>query len=232
MPKLRSLIQIARRSGSTSINLAKRRAWYGEGENAGDQQENQQGDSSLPTTPEGWEKLARALQKRVTERDTSIETLRKRAETAEGRITAIETANQDRLAKQGNFEELAQTRLTEVESLRPVAARAAALEKIIREGNEERIKAIPEQMRTLIPTDYEPEKLQAWLNANAARLVKDPAPSFDAGAGGSGGGNPAATVKLTQEQKEMARAAGMTEKEYAEYLGKKDKPVEKKKPAT
>ena len=112
--------------------------------------------------------------------------------------------------------------------MKAIEERSTQLENVIRQLNEERIKAVPESMRGIIPTDYPPEKLQEWLVKNAALLVKEPAVNFDACAGGSGG-SPVLPVKLTQEQKEMARLAGMTEKEYADYLGKKGQPVEPKK---
>jgi hypothetical protein len=233
MPKLYALIRTARRSGATTINLAKRRTWYGEGDGAGEQQGQQgEGEGSVPTTIEGWQKLAEAREKRLKERDEAIKQLKTQFGSVNERLTAKEQAEQKRLLEQGNFQELAQQRLVEVESLKPIAERAAALEKIIRSSNEERIKTIPDSKKNLVQPLIDvlpPEKLQEYLNANPDLFVKTPAPDFDAGAGAGGSGSGGQAVRLTEDQKQMAKLAGMTEKEYADYLGKKGQPVEQKK---
>jgi hypothetical protein len=197
--------------------------------NAGDQQNDQQGEGkSLPTTVEGWQKYGEALQKRLKEREEKIDLLSKTNSSLDERIKAIETAQREKLEKDGDFRSLAEQRAADIEKYKPLAERASALEAIIRESNEARIKAVPDAMKALIPSDYPPERLQAWLNANASLLTKEPAPNYDAGAGGNGGSG-SQSVKLTDVQKEYAKAAGMTEKEYAEYLAKRGQPVELKK---
>jgi hypothetical protein len=220
MPKTHT-IRLARRNGATTINLAQKRTWYAEGD-AGDQQQQQsQGDANLPTTLEGWQKLAEAREKRIKERDDEVKSLKAQYTGANQRLTAIEQAQQERLAKQGDFETLAQQRAAEVESLKPFAQRTSELEAVIREDNEAIIKSIPEQMRSIIPTDYPPEKLKRWLTTNMTLLSKQPAPNYDAGAGvGGGGGNNGSTPKLTADELDVAKRMGMSAEDYAKAKSK------------
>lgn len=218
MPKTHT-IRTARRNGATTINLAQKRTWYAEGD-AGDQQQQQsQGDANPPTTIEGWQKLAEAREKRIKERDDEVKSLKAQYTGANQRLTAIEQAQQERLAKQGDFETLAQQRAAEVESLKPFAQRTSELEAVIREDNEAIIKSIPEQMRSIIPTDYPPEKLKRWLTTNMTLLSKPPAPNYDAGAGLGNGGSQSA--KLTQDELAMAKLVGVTPEEYLKAKNRK-----------
>lgn len=210
MPNLHQLIRTARRSTlEASISLKQRRSWFAEGDDAGDQQNGQQGESELPTTIEGWQKLAEAREKRLRERDDKIKQLSTQYSTLNERLTAKEQAEQKRLQDQGNYQELAQQRLVEVESLKPVAERAAIYEKIIRTSNEERIKAIPDNKKNLVKPLIDalpPEKLQEYLNANPDLFVKEPAPNYDAGAGGNGGGGKG-EPKVTDDDRRQAAIA-------------------------
>lgn len=185
----------------------------------GDQSNDQQTESekSLPTTLEGWQKLAEAREKRLRESDDRIKKLNGVNSSLDERIKAIEQAQQKRLAEQGNFQELAQQRAAEVETLKPIAQRAAELEKMFRAGNESRIKEIPDSKQNLVKPLMDvlpPEKLHEYLNANPDLFVKTPAPNYDAGAGaGVGGGS--GTAKLTAEEVETAKKFGLTPEEYA-----------------
>lgn len=120
---------------------------------------------------------------------------------------------QQRLAEQGQWKELAESRAKELSDLQPYRDRAEALETMLRDSNKHRIEQIPEDMRALVPTDYAPEKLASWLDANISRLTKPIAPRLDGGASG-GSGN---TVTLTDEEKQVARATGMSLEDYAKY---------------
>lgn len=178
--------------------------------------EEQQSGKYNPDDLESARKIISALEKRLGERDETITGLKSQVSQFAERMTAIEQAQKQRLEEQGNFKELSQKYLAELEGLKPVAERAQALESIIRESNEARLGKIPEQQRGLVPVDYPPERLQAWLNANEALLMKAPAPSYDAGAGAEGGG--VAKTQLTEEQRATAKRFGMTEEQYAERL--------------
>ncbi len=120
---------------------------------------------------------------------------------------------QQRLAEQGQWKELAESRAKELSDLQPYRDRAEALETMLRDSNKHRIEQIPEDMRALVPTDYAPEKLASWLDANISRLTKPIAPRLDGGASGGSG----STVTLTDEEKQVARATGMSLEDYAKY---------------
>jgi len=120
--------------------------------------------------------------------------------------------DQARLAEEGKWKELAETRFSELSKLQPYQERAETLEGIIRKSNETRIARIREELRGLVPTEYAPEKLSSWLDTNWERLTTKPAPDLDAGAGGSGGTTP---VRLTEEERQMAARFGMTPEQYA-----------------
>jgi hypothetical protein len=144
-----------------------------------------------------------------------------RAEAANNRkaLTAEQLAarerEQSRLAEQGKWQELAESRAKDLNEALPYKERVQDLEAMIREGNEARIKAVPENMRALIPMDYPPERLARWLDANAALLIPRNAPDLDAGASGGGSGKP---ITLTSDQVAMARQMGMTPEAYAAQL--------------
>jgi len=193
---------------NTGASLLRWRAWYADDEQQGGEGQNQDGGYN-PATLEDAQKIIAALQKRVGERDAQIGQLRQSNSGLDERLKAIEDAQKQRLEKQGDFEELARQRAAEIETLKPTAERAKALEGVIRESNEARIKRVPETMRSIVPADYPPEKLQAWLNANEALLTKPPPPNFDAGAGnGSGGSGTKNQIKVTDADKQQAEIAG------------------------
>lgn len=220
MPKTHT-IRLARRNGATTINLAQKRTWYAEGD-AGDQQlqSGQQGEGQspngkyTPATIEDAAKIIEELTKRLGERDSDLEKYKRD-------LSTYTAAQRKQLEEQGNHKALADQYAAEVARLKPIEERATALEAIIRESNESRIKNVPEQMRGLIPSDYPPEKLQRWLNANEAQLAKQPAPNYDAGAGlGSGGGNSGSTPKLTADELDVAKRMGMSAEDYAKAKSK------------
>lgn len=204
-------------SGEFRVNLAQRRTWYAEGDAGSDGQQNdqQQTDTSKynPKDLEEANKIIAALVKRVGERDGDAKKWQDAHVALETRIKAMEEANRQKLAKDGNHEELAQKYLTEVEQLRPLSERAKALESMIRTSNETRINSVPEAMRSIIPAEYAPEKLSAWLDANMGLLTKPPAANFNAGEGG-GSGRGSGTEQLTAEEKDIAKRTGMTPEQY------------------
>lgn len=189
---------------------------------------NQQGDQDgkyNPATVDDAKKIIAALEKRLGERDATIEQQKSSLSTLNERITAIETASRKKLEEQGNFSELKTQLQAEIEALRPTAQRAEALEKIIRDSNEARIKAVPEQYRAMIPAEYPPEKLQTWLNANETLLSKQPAPNFNAGEGA--GGSPAVST-LNPELKAMGKRFGLKDEDLqAEIKRREEKQQEK-----
>jgi hypothetical protein len=100
---------------------------------------------------------------------------------------ARETAEQAALTEQGKFKELfekAQPKIADYDSLKE---RYDAMVAHIQEMNDRRIAAIPDSMKSLVPDYDDPQRLAAWLEANAATLTKPVAPSLDGGAGGNRG---------------------------------------------
>ncbi len=118
---------------------------------------------------------------------------------------------QQRLAEEGKWRELAESRADELSNLAPYRERAEKLESMLMDSNTQRIEQIPESMRTLIPSDYAPEQLARWLDANLSHLTRPTAPKLDGGTAG-GGGN---AITLTEDEKQVARATGISFEEYA-----------------
>lgn len=209
----------ARRAGSGGeISLAKRRAWFDE--QATGEPAAAAGSKYNPATVDDARKIIEALEKRIGEREATIDELKKASASLSDQVRAIQEANKKRLEAEGNFAELKTALQAEIETLRPTAERARALEAIIRESNEARINRVPETMRALIPAEYPPERLQAWLNANENLLTKPPAPAFDAGAG-AGNGTLAAS-KLTPEMRATARKLGVTDDELLAEMKRRE----------
>jgi hypothetical protein len=134
----------------------------------------------------------------------------KRAKDAEKRASDLEsqltTAEQQRLAETGNFQQLAENAQKTVKTLEPFKTRAEQLEAIIRTGNEQRINQIPEAKRALVSplqNTLPPEALQAYLDANWAFFQAPVAPDLNAGAGGGSG----KTVQVTDADRAAAAAA-------------------------
>jgi hypothetical protein len=196
-----------RADAAAGINLAQIRRWYAEGDEDGDDPGATGNDefdlNSLPP----------AVRKEIQKLKNEARGYRKDLEKFQSEAAR---QAQERLQEEGRWKELAETRAADVAKLQPYQQRAETLETIIADGNKRRIERVPEDMRSLIPVDYPPERLQAWLDSNWDRLLAKPAPNLDAGVGGSGGGTRAAKVELTSDEKAMARRAGMTEAQYAE----------------
>lgn len=171
------------------------------GEQSNDQQDsgNKPDGKYNPSTLEDALKIIGALSKRVEERESEANRYKSERDT----LTA---AQRKQLEDDGKFKQIAEQQAVDLARLKPLEERAAALEKIIRESNEARIKAVPDQYRNMIPTDYPPEKLQTWLNANEALLVKPPAPNYDGGAGANGSGGKG-EPKVTDEDRRQAAIA-------------------------
>lgn len=147
-------------------------------------------DWSIDTLPPGAQEYIREL----------------RGEAASNR-KARQEAEQRALEEQGKWKELAETRAQQLAELEPYKAQAEAYDKMIRDGNARRIERVPETERGLIPTDYSPEKLAAWLDNNWDRLTRKPAPALDAGARG-GTGDAINVTDADRRQAETLKAAG------------------------
>lgn len=198
-----SLIRNSRKP-RVGVSLCKRRTWYAD-DDRDDQGEQGEGDDSSPATMEDAKRLIAALKKRVgdkeREKDEAVGSIKRQ-------LDAIENDRKKKLAEEGNFKTLAEQAQAEAESLRGYKDRVGALEQVIRDSNEGRIKSLPESVRELVPVDYAPEKLQAWLNKNESLLKKPAPPNFDGGAGAGGGsGGRGSEIKVTDDDKRQAEIA-------------------------
>ena len=141
----------------------------------------------------------------------------------EERLAVLEKTSKDaeeqRLADQEKWRELAEKRLEELESVKPKAAVAEEQEASLQKYLQAQIDEIPEDMRSLIPEQLTTLQKLDWLSINKAKLLKPTAPNIGAGMRGAGSGN-LASVELSPEEKEVAKKFGMSEKEYAEYKNK------------
>lgn len=205
---------VRRRDSECIINLAKWRTWYAD---ANGQDEGAAGNGSSGTsgkTP--LESLPPDVQDYIKELRGEAKTARENRQSLQAEIDAMKTANQKTLAEQGNFKALHEQSAAEVARLKLVEERAAALDKVIRSSNEERIKAIPDSKKALVQPLIDvlpPEKLQEYLNVNPSLFTKEPAPDYDAGRG-SGGSGGASTPKLTAEEQEIVAKSGMKPEDY------------------
>lgn len=114
------------------------------------------------------------------------ESLRKRAKEAE-RLLGLEKQRQ--LESTGEWQKLYEQTKADLEAKTLEIDAASEYKTAFQRVLDARIKRIPEMYRGLIPTDYDPMKLAAWLDANEDRLKAPRFPNLDAGAGGRSGDN-------------------------------------------
>ena len=217
-PEQRITLIRNQRSQSSGVSLRKWRRWFDEGD-------GQQGESGYnPATVEDAQKIIAALQKRIGEREATINELKQSSSSQADRLKAIEDAQRKQLEEQGNYSELAKQRAAEIEALKPKAQLADDAAAFLKDLNEQTSASIPEHYRKLVPDfgdSYEAQKRKAaWLRENISLLTKPTPPNYEAGAGANGGsGNGDGKLpKLTEEQKQMARQMRMSEEAYAKQL--------------
>lgn len=167
-----------------------------------DAQEETQG--KIEDLPDWAQKHIRELRNQAKERRLA---LKKAEEEAREREDA-------RLAEAGNWKQLAEEAKKELARVKPYEDRATALDAIIRASNDALIAQLPEHLRKAVPLDYPPEKLHSWLEATVPILIKPNAPDLNQGAGGTGGGTKQ-TPQLTDDEKRIAKAFGLSEEDYA-----------------
>ena len=148
-----------------------------------------------------------AMEKRVQEREDKIRALN-------DRLSAMEVAQQDRMQKNGEYQELYNKVLTEVERLRLAEAELVENRTALQTINDSTIEQLPEKMRAIVPQNMSPVALSGWLYTAAPLLKRKPAPDIDAGAGGVGSRK---AVTLTDEERQAARGMGMTEEDYIKH---------------
>lgn len=177
--------------------------------------ESQSQDGSAPTVEDLMSRLEQ-MESRIAEVNQESAARRHKIKELEEEREALKQAQMARLEQEGNYKALAEERAKKLTELETYQERAAALEATIREANDARIASIPEHMRSVVPTDYSPDKLAKWLDNNASVLSRPQAPELGAGVAGGNG----APIKLTAVQIDVAKRMGMTEEDYAAALKK------------
>lgn len=160
-----------------------------------------------PATLEDAQRIIAALEKRVLERDEELKTVKPQLGTMQQQLETLMAARRKELEQGGNHEQLAKEYAAQLEMLKPQASLAKELEEVIRADNEAIIKQVPETMRSIIPMDYPPARLKQWLTANAPLLAKQPAPNFEAGAGGGASKGTGDKIQVTDADRAQAAAA-------------------------
>jgi hypothetical protein len=211
------VLRMVRRAGMPgAIDLTKRRVWFAEdpGGEADDDQlgggegGDDKGQVPIASLPQAVQDYITDLRQQAAEYRTKFKDL----------SDQVATDTDQRLAQNQQYKELADKRGLKINELEPLAAQAKDAAEFLQALNTQTIEALPEAARSLVPDfgeSYDGQKRQAaWLKANAAKLTRQPAPDFDAGAGNGSGGKREPDVKLTPEEALIVAKMGMTPEEY------------------
>jgi len=145
-----------------------------------------------------------------------VQGLRKEAANYRTKLRDVEKSQKDdaeaQLAKDREWETLAEQRASEIEELTPYKQRYDDMVASVAESNTNRIEAVPEQMRGLVPDFNDPLKLATWLDANSQLLAKPAAPALNGEAGSTP--RPTKGETLSAEELAYARRTGVSAQEY------------------
>lgn len=192
---------VRRTDAEAAIDLTRLRRWYADTEAA---------ETEPPADADGKPAAAetvKGLDALPDEVRDYIKSLRKENEERRKRLTALEKQQQDakaaqdaaeaeRLAKQGEWQKLAEQRQAEIERLKGYEAQVTALVEATKRRNAERIARLPEAVKSLVPTGYEPQALAEWLDVNESKIVKPTAPNLNPGRQSDGNGKKTAAQTL------------------------------------
>lgn len=134
-------------------------------------------------------------------------------------IDAMNKVNKDaeeaRLAKEKNFEELANLKQQEIEKLKPLAAIAEELQKTAEEQLAAQVAKLPEHARSMVnDMELSTQGKLKWLSKYGDQLMKPKGPNVGAGVGG---GEPPEAPELSDDELRIAKRAGMKPEEYAQW---------------
>lgn len=133
-------------------------------------EESQEQESSAPESPEGIEALPSWAQDEIKE--LRKEAARRRVEAREAQVAA-EKAEEEKLARERQFEELAQRRQAKIDELTPAAEQAGRLTELVRGQINEEIKDWPDSITAMAPAGEQPAEVWLeWLQ-KARPLVKE-----------------------------------------------------------
>lgn len=101
-----------------------------------------------------------------------------------------------------------------IDELRPQAESAKKLNATLEKIYQAELLSVPEDMRDLIPELEISARIEFIQKLKTRGIFAKPTPPItDAGAQG----NPASTVRLTDEEKQYAKMAGMMDEQYAKF---------------
>lgn len=188
MLNTKTLRAVRRAEAEALIDLSRVRRWYADDSPSPDAQEK----AEAPTDPKGLDALPeevrdyiKSLRRENEDRRKKLATLEKTQQEAE---VARKTEEDKKLAEQGQWQKLAEERAAEIERLKTFEAQATDMVEATKKRNADRVAKLPEAMRDLVPVDYDPPKLAAWLDANEAKLAKPVAPNLNPGQQSTGDG--------------------------------------------
>ena len=138
-------------------------------------------------------------------------------------LEAREKAERERtektLLEQERYKERADKRAAELTEANAKAGKADAYEAAVNRLLETELASLPEEVRDLVPEDYEPHKKIDWIAKNKAKLLKPAPPNI--GAGGIGAGDPNASNKpIPADFGDVAKAFSLS-KEQADAAAKR-----------
>lgn len=129
-----------------------------------------------------------------------------------------EAAERERMEKQKEYQTLYEQAQARINELEPYQERFTSYQQQVADRNEQRVKEIPEAMRSLVPEYNDPFKMQTWLDQNQTVFSKPTAPKLDAGAG-NGSRKTSGTTKTELEIREEAARLGLNPRSLATQYG-------------
>jgi len=186
-----------------------------EDKNVNNQEEDQEQESTQTTPAE-----AKKTDEHMIPKSRLDEEIQKRKD-LEKRLSAIEKAGREaetkRLKEQEDYKALYEKAESELTEYKPKAEKVETLETVLKETLDNAIKEIPEDSRSLIPSELPIDAQLRWISVNRQILAK--VPPVEQGAGRRGGGE-TKNVQLTPEEQQIARDWGVSDEEYAKYKDK------------
>ena len=135
----------------------------------------------------------------------------------EAKISTMEAASLEALEKSGNHEELNKRLQSDVAELTLKAKQAEEYEAAFKSANEKLLEKVAEDKRGLVPEDYSPGKLNAYLLSNMDALTATPRPANLNGAAETGN-NTTSVKPLTEAQTAAMKFSGLSEEDYRKAM--------------
>lgn len=157
-------------------------------------------------TPDELIAIIRDTRSEAAERRLELKRIKDEQTAAEARRAAEQA---ERLAKQGEWEQLANTYKTELDALKAVQSELDQLRGVFNNMLDQRLKEVPEHFHPLLK-GLNPVEAMNWLATNADKVVTRTAPAMDGGMKGDAG-----APRLSDEEISMARRFNLTPEQIA-----------------